>query len=225
MTDNSTPLGILKNLLMSTAGLVLFAFGVYLTIQANIGVSPWDIFQLGLSSTLGVSYGTVSIAVSVAIVIIDILLKEKIGISMILDAVIVGKSVDLFNYLAIVPLQTNLWLGILILIIGLIIDGFAQYLYIKAGLGAGPRDTLLVGLHRRFSSVPIGVVSIMILIVPTVAGYFLGGPVGIGTILCVLLTGPIMQYEFKLLSFEPTRVNNQSLSDSFKILFCVNSAS
>lgn len=222
MIDNSTPKGILKSSILSTLGLMLFGLGVYISIQANIGVSAWDIFHLGLSKSLGILYGTASIIVSLTIVVIDILMKEKIGISMILDSIVVGKTVDLLNYLDIIPLQSNIFLGIGMLLVALVIEGFAQYLYIKAGLGAGPRDSLLVGLHRRFNKVPIGVVSIVMLVTPAVIGYFLGGPLGIGTVIFALCSGPIMQFVFKLVNFVPTEVMHQSIFESMKIIFGAN---
>ena len=94
---NSTRSDILKNSLLASVGLLLFGLGVYLTIQANIGVAPWDALSLGLSSTLGMSFGNAAVMVSFLVVGVDLLLREKIGIGMLLDAVLVGKTVDLLN--------------------------------------------------------------------------------------------------------------------------------
>ena len=84
-------------MLIAAASLFVNGFGVYLTIHANIGAGPWDVLNIGLSRSLGILYGTASIAVSLSILLIDILLKEPIGIAMFIDAVVVGKSVDFFN--------------------------------------------------------------------------------------------------------------------------------
>lgn len=215
---NNTAKDILKNSLTAAFGLFLFAFGVYLTIQANIGVGPWDVFSLGLSSALGILYGTASIAISLIIVAIDIALREKIGIGMLLDAVLVGKFVDLFNFLNIVPPQKSLFMSLIIIVAGQFIMGCAQYFYMKAALGCGPRDSLLVGLKRRIKKLPIGAISIIILASVTVIGWLLGGPIGLGTLVCVLLQGPVMQLVFSLLRFDPTGVQHQNFAESFKVL-------
>ena len=96
------------NLLIAGVSLFVNGFGVYLTMHASIGAAPWDVFNLGLSKTLGIIYGTASISVSVLVIVIDILLKEPIGLAMLLDAVVVGKSVDFFNWLDIVPVPETL---------------------------------------------------------------------------------------------------------------------
>ena len=111
---NQTPLDVLKNSLLAAFGLFCFGVGVYLTIQANIGVAPWDAFCIGLSQKLGILYGTASIMISLTIVVIDLLLKERIGIGMILDAIVVGKAVDFCNWLNPVPALQNPFAGVLL---------------------------------------------------------------------------------------------------------------
>lgn len=216
---NDSRKNIILNALLASAGLVMFGFGVYLTIQANIGVAPWDAFNLGLTNTFGIKYGNASIAVSLIIVVIDIILKEKIGIGMLLDAVLVGKTVDLCNYIDIVPEQHNTLNSLLIMAAGMVIMGFAQFVYMKASLGCGPRDSLLVGLKRRAQKIPIGLISVAIMAAVTLVGWLLGGKIGIGTLICAFLEGPIMQIDFQLVKFDPTTVRHQSLIESCKILF------
>ena len=115
---NNTRSDILKNALLASVGLLLFGLGVYLTIQANIGAAPWDAFSLGLSSSLGMRFGNAAVLVSFLVVGIDLLLREKIGIGMLLDAVIVGKTVDLLNWIDLVPkAQHPLW-GALLMLLG-----------------------------------------------------------------------------------------------------------
>ena len=169
--QNQTLGSILKNSLLAALGLFGFGVGVYLTIQANIGVAPWDTFYLGLNGVTGISYGTISVAMSFIIIVIDLLLKERIGIGMLLDAVIVGKTVDLMNWLDLVPAQQNMIVGILVMLIGLVIMGFSQYLYMIAGLCCGPRDSLLVALGKRMPKVSIGIVSTMILVTVFILGW------------------------------------------------------
>lgn len=218
LRENRTSGAILLNMLIAAASLFVNGFGVYLTIQANIGAGPWDVLNIGLSRSLGILYGTASIAVSLSILLIDILLKEPIGIAMFIDAVVVGKSVDFFNWIRAVPACQSLWTGIPVMVAGLFILAYTQYTYMIASLGCGPRDTLLVGLAKRVKRVPIGAVSIALLNTATLAGWLLGGPVGIGTLLCAFGTGPIMQLAFTTVRFDATGIRHQRLMDSMKVM-------
>ena len=174
---------IAAHMLLAALSLFVNGFGIYLTIQANIGAGPWDVLNLGLSRSLGILYGTASIAVSCAILGIDVLLREPIGIAMFIDALVVGKSVDFFNGLRLIPPCRSPLTGIPLMIVGLFIIAYTQYGYMIASLGCGPRDTLLVALAKRLRSIPIGAVSIALLGTATLAGWLLGGPVGVGTLI------------------------------------------
>lgn len=209
---------IMRNAVIAIISLFVNGFGIYLTMRANIGASPWDVFNLGLSKTFGILYGTASIGVSLTILFIDILLKEPIGIAMFIDAIVVGKSVDFFNFIDIVPKADNIVISIIMMGIGLFIIGYTQLFYMRSSLGCGPRDSLLIGLKKRLKRIPIGVVSIAILSTATLIGYLLGGPVGVGTLICALCAGPIMQFAFQSLSFEATVIRHQNLKESFKIM-------
>ena len=219
LRENRTAGAILINMLLAAVSLFVNGFGVYLTIQANIGAGPWDVLNLGLSKTLGILYGTASIAVSCTILAIDILLKEPIGIAMFIDAVVVGKAVDFFNHIHAVPPASSLLTGIPIMIVGLFIMAYTQFTYMAASLGCGPRDTLLVGLAKRVKRIPIGAVSIALLSLATLIGWLLGGPVGVGTLICAFCTGPIMQLAFRSVRFDATGIKHQRMMDSARIIF------
>ena len=218
LRDNRTAGAIILNIMLAAVSLFVNGFGIYLTIQANIGAAPWDVLNLGLSKSLGILYGSASIAVSCTILLIDILLREPIGIAMFIDAVVVGKAVDFLNRTHIVPPCRSLTVGIPVMTAGLVILAYTQYTYMIASLGCGPRDTLLVGLSRRFKRRPIGLVSITLLSHATLTGWLLGGPVGPGTILCAFGTGPIMQFAFWTVHFNATDVSHQRLADTFRIV-------
>lgn len=217
LRENKTVPAILLNVLLAAGSLFVNGFGIYLTIQANLGAAPWDVLNLGLSKSLGILYGTASVAVSLTILLIDVLLKEPIGIAMFIDAIVVGKSVDFFNRLHPVPQCRSLWTGIPLMLLGLVVIAYTQYTYMLASLGCGPRDSLMVGLKRRVGRVPIGAVSIALLGTATLIGWLLGGPVGIGTLICAFLQGPIMQLAFKTVRFDATAVQHQRLRDSVKV--------
>jgi len=219
LRENRTAGAIVLNMLLAAVSLFVNGFGIYLTIQANIGAGPWDVLSLGLSKSLGILYGTASIAVSCTILLIDVLLREPIGIAMFIDAVVVGKSVDFFNRLHVVPPCGSLLTGVPLMLAGLTIIAYTQYTYMLASLGCGPRDTLLVGLTKRVRRVPIGAVSIALLSTATLIGGLLGGPVGVGTLISAFAAGPIMQAAFRSVHFDATGVRHQRLRDSIRV-FC-----
>jgi len=218
LRENRTVGAIVLNALLAALSLFVNGFGIYLTIQANIGAAPWDVLNLGLSRTFGILYGTASIAVSGSILLIDILLREPIGIAMFIDALVVGKSVDFFNMIHAVPAASSMVSGIPMMFIGLVIIAFTQYTYMAASLGCGPRDTLLVGLAKRFHRVPIGTVSICLLSLATLTGWLLGGPVGVGTLICAFCAGPIMQVIFTMVRFDAAHVHHQNLKESLGVI-------
>ena len=218
LRENRTAGAIFLNMLIAAVSLFVNGFGIYLTIQANIGAAPWDVLSLGLSKTLGILYGSASIAVSLTILLIDVLLREPIGIAMFIDAVVVGKSVDFFNWLHPVAPCQSLRSAIPVMIVGLFIIAYTQYTYMVASLGCGPRDTLLVGLARRAPRVPIGAMSIALLSTATLLGWLLGGPVGLGTLICAFGAGPIMQFAFRTVRFDATGIRHQNLRDSLRVL-------
>ena len=217
LRENKTVGAIFINVVLAVVSLFVNGFGIYLTIRANIGAAPWDVLGLGFSHTFGILYGNASIAIGVTILVIDILLKEPIGLAMIIDTIVVGKSVDFFNWIDLVPMCSKLYVSIPVMIVGLFIIGYTQYTYMIAALGCGPRDTLLVALKKRLKRIPIGAVSIALLSSATLIGYLMGGPVGIGTIICAFGAGPIMQFAFQSVKFDATTIYHQNLKESAEV--------
>ena len=217
--QNQSLISILKNSLLAAFGLFGFGVGVYLTIQANIGVAPWDTFYLGINKVTGIQYGNISIAASIIIILIDVfVLKERIGIGTLLDAVVVGKTVDLMNWLNLVPAQQNMIIGVILMLIGLFIMGFSQYLYMQAGLSCGPRDSMLVGISKKIPKVKVGYIGTAILITVFILGWLLEGPIGVGTIIAVALQGTLMQVAFNIMKFDPKDITHQDLIQSLKVI-------
>ena len=210
---------MIKEILKSALGLFIFSIGVYLTIQANIGLAPWDCLSMGVSYRVGMSYGIVHTIISIIIVLIDVLLKEKIGYGTILDALLVGKYVDLIDHFITLPKIDSLPLSIAMVIVGLLIMGYGQVFYMDAAQGCGPRDSLLVALGKRFPRTPIGVVQTGMVGVALLIGWLLGGPVGIGTVISVFGLGSALQLVCRLLRFEPRDVVHKNVLETNKILF------
>ena len=215
---NQTRGEIIKHCFMAAFGLATFATGVYLTIQANIGVAPWDCLFLGVEKTFGIKYGNVAVMTSLIVVMIDLLMKERIGLGTLIDAVFTGKVVDFLNWLDIVPEQTSVAAGVAMMIVGLFLNGLGQFLYMRVALCCGPRDGMIVGLSKKLKRIPIGIVGVMIMAVVLFFGWLLDGPIGIGTLIGAFFMAPIMQLVFKMLHFDAEAVQHQDLFASIKVL-------
>jgi len=209
----------LKRISKVMFGLFLYSIGIMLGIQANIGLAPWDAFSIGISNITGISYGNVSILTGIIIlVVVVLLLKEKIGIGTILNTVLIGIIVDILQSINLVPKMTNFFFGILMLLLSQFIISLASYFYISPGLGCGPRDTLMVGLCKKFSNVPIGAIRGSIEGTVLVVGYFLGAKVGLGTVIAVFGISFILQTTFKLLHFEVKAVVHESVFETMRYI-------
>ena len=210
---------MITEILKSALGLFIFSIGVYLTIQANIGLAPWDCLSMGVSRHVGYSYGIVHTAISILILIFDILLKEKIGYGTILDALLVGNYVDWIGYLKLVPVSESVPVSCGMVIIGLFIMGYGQYFYMAAAQGCGPRDSLLIALGKRFPKTPIGIVQTVMVGIALFIGWLLGGPVGIGTIISVFGLGTALQIVCRIMHFEPRDVIHKNVLETNRIFF------
>ena len=200
-------------------GLLIFSLGVHLTIRANLGLAPWDCLGMGISFQTPLNYGLSMTMIGVMILLIDILIKEKIGFGTIIDALLTGNAVQLFNDIDPFPETTNTFVGILIIVAGLALMAIGQYFYMSSAQGCGPRDALLVGLGQRLSRLPIGVVQIILWGTVLLTGWLLGGPVGIGTIVSTFGSGIVMQTVFTFIKFEPRAIEHRSVIDTLNILY------
>lgn len=200
-------------------GLLVFSFGVHLTIFANIGLAPWDCLGMGISYHTPLNYGLSMTVIAITVLIIDILLKEKIGYGTLIDALLTGNFVQLFNSLNPLPLNTNVWLGIAIMVAGFIFMALGMAIYMKSEQCCGPRDALLVGLGKRMPRIPIGVVEVALWAVVLLIGWLLGGPVGIGTLISTFGAGLVMQLVYSLMHFEPRKLKHRGILEITKELF------
>ena len=198
-------------------GLFLYALGIVVTLRANIGYAPWDAFHAGLSQKAGFSFGTASILVGIFVGALVMALGEKIGLGSILNMVLIGVIIDIIMFTGILPLAQNYVSGIVMLLVGLFIIAVGTYFYIKSGFGAGPRDSLMVVLNRK-TRIPVGVCRIMVELTVTIAGWALGGMVGIGTVISALAIGFFVQLVFAVLKFKPASVQHETLRQTYENL-------
>ena len=209
---------ILLGWLRIAGGLLVFAFGVHLTIFANIGLAPWDCLGMGLSYHTPLNYGLAMTLVAVTVLGVDLLLRERVGYGTVIDAFLTGNFVQLFNDLNPLPPNRSLGRGVLLMLAGYAIMALGMWLYMRTGQCCGPRDSLLMALGRRMPRVPIGFVEIGLWAAVLLAGWLLGGPVGIGTLIGTFGAGAVMQVIYRLIRFEPRDIRHRDLFEVTKIL-------
>lgn len=207
---------IVKQWIQITLGLLVFSLGVHLTIYANIGLSPWDCMSMGLSYHTPLNYGLSVTVISVTVLVLDLLMRERIGWGTVLDALLTGNFIQVFNDLNPFPENHNVWLGIGCMLVGFVIMAVGMWIYMSGAQGCGPRDALLVGLGKRLPRLPIGLVEILLWSVVTVAGWLMGGPIGIGTLLSTFCAGAIMQLVYNAVHFEPRDVKHRDIVETTK---------
>lgn len=195
-------------------GLFLYGLGIVVTMRANVGYAPWEVLHSGISQTLGVSIGLVNTTVGAIIVVIVCLSGEKIGLGTIFNMFMIGLFMDLIIYLDIIPVFHNFWLGALVMIAGLFIISLGTYFYISSAFGAGPRDSLMVTITRK-TKLPVGLCRGILEVSVVIIGWFLGGMVGLGTVLSAFAIGFCVQITFKVLKFDPTQVKHETFGVMF----------
>lgn len=199
------PSRVPARLLQFVVGVALCAVAVWASVQAGLGVSPWDTLHGGLSAQLGVSFGAAVTGVGLLVLVVSWTLGVRPGVGTLVNILVIGWSLDA---LLATPWLDGLREGpiavrALVLAASVVVLGVGGALYIGAGLGAGPRDSLMVACHRR--GLPIGASRCAIELTVVFVGWLLGGPVGVGTLVLALATGPVMQVAFRLLRREPVR--------------------
>lgn len=206
-----------KRLIRLIMGLFLFAVGNVLTINAQLGVAPWTVFDQGVSKVLGMTIGQANILTGIIILIIDGFLGLKIGWGSVLNMLLIGIFMDILMLNNLIPIFNGLILRFIFLAIGIIIQGFATYYYIGGGFGAGPRDGLMVALSIKTKR-SFRMVKTLIEMVAVIAGYLLGGDLGIGTAIMAIFAGQIFQSIFDLFKFEVNEVKHRFIQDDILYL-------
>ena len=209
---------IITEWLRIAAGLLVFSFGVHLTIYANIGLAPWDCLGMGISYHTPLNYGVSMTAMAVLVLLIDLALRERIGYGTIIDALLTGNFVQLYNDLNPFPENHSLWLGILLMLLGFVFMALGMWIYMRAAQCCGPRDSLLVGLGKRMPGLPIGAVEILLWAVVLLVGWLLGGPVGIGTLISTVAAGAVMQLVYNAVHFDPREVRHRDVIEVTRAL-------
>ncbi|MGD9677248.1 MAG: YitT family protein [Vulcanibacillus sp.] len=176
-------------------GIFVLSLGVVLIIKADLGVSAWDVLHIGLYRTFGLTVGTWSQIVGLFIIFVTFTINRHIiSIGTVLNMIFLGFFIDILLYF--MPIMDNIVYQYIFLISGVVVMGIGAGLYITASLGPGPRDSLMIALTKKYGWSVKKVKTIMELLV-LIVGWFLGGPVFIGTIIATFLIGPVIHYSLE----------------------------
>ena len=168
-------------------GLIIFGLGEGLLIVSSSGASPWSVLAQGLFLNIGFSVGLITIFISIAVLLLWFPLKQKPGIGTILNALIIGLMID--ACIRYVPTPENYFNQVLLGAIAVFTVGLGGGIYLVANLGPGPRDGLMIGLQKK-TNLPIALVRAVLEITVMSIGWYLGGTVGVGTLLFAFGIGP-----------------------------------
>ena len=178
-------------------GLAIFGLGDALVVQSNLGNAPWTVFAQGLSLKTGLSLGWATFVTGCFVLLIWIPLRERPGFGTLANIVIISAAIE-FG-VSVFPLQETLIGGIASALIGIALVGLGSALYITCGLGPGPRDGAMTGIHQR-TGVRVGRVRMGIEVTVLIVGALLGGQLGLGTALFALLIGQSVAISFGIVA-------------------------
>jgi len=193
----------LKDFLVIQIGFLLFGLALVLIVRANLGTGTWLVLEVALANILGIRIGTMTIYMGFFVLIIALALREQVGWGTLGNILSIGPWLNLFLDFISTP-KDNFALQIGMFVLGVLIQGLASAIYIGVDAGAGPRDSLMLAVHRT-TGASIRVARGAIEVVVVLIGWLLGGPAGIGTIAFALLIGPSVQWAFKLLHVHPQK--------------------
>ena len=177
----------ISSLFFLCIGLTLFGVGEGLLIVSAAGASPWSVLAQGIYLNVGFSVGIITILISAGVLIFWIPLNQRPGIGTVLNALIIGLMIDVC--IKFVPTPENYVFQLLLAIVAVLTVGLGGGIYLVANLGAGPRDGLMVGLQQK-TNLPIAAVRAFLEITVMSIGWYLGGTVGVGTLLFAFGIGP-----------------------------------
>ncbi|MBQ0138592.1 MAG: YitT family protein [Kurthia sp.] len=178
-------------------GIVVLSLGIAFIIKGGkIGVGSWDVLHMGLADTFGLTIGTWSIIIGLIILAIDGVFRKRLPqIGTYLDMFLSGIFIDIFNFL--IPNPHTLMLQIIAFIAGVLLFSFGCGMYMVANLGIGPRDTLMLLLTQKLGW-SFGKSRTIMEVTVAILGVFLGGPLGVGTVIMAFTLGPIIQFAFEI---------------------------
>ena len=229
---------IVKRFIRLLIGLAVMSFGSAMALVADLGLGPWDVLNDGAAKFFQglfniqmangadlITFGRANIVIGMTILLVDILYKEKVGFGTFINILLCGNIVDFctgdmipgFSLLPDwrgLPMTEAFGIRFVITVLSLIPCAYGMYIYMSARLGSGPRDGLMCVITRRVTKIPVGGIRVLLEGCALVAGWALGGTVGVGTIIAVFLSGPIMQIIFRIHKFDVQELRNETMPET-----------
>jgi len=203
-------------------GLFLVANGAVCTINASLGVNPWDVFHIGMATQTGLTIGRIHQLTGFTVLAISYFFKVRIHIGTVLNMIFLGLFIDMVIALDYLPYPNQLWTAILLYLVGVIVFGLGVALYISPNVGAGPRDSLMLALTKA-TRLKTGVIRTIMEVAVAIIGYLLGGPLGFGTVIFALTLGFFMEIGFALVRWiKKTSLFNRIWCGSYRFRSSTN---
>lgn len=191
----------LRDFLVIQFGFFLYGLALALLIRADLGTSTWLVFEIALADIFRITIGTMTVFVGFSVLILALALREQVGWGTLGNILSIGPWLDLCLWL-IPTVKGNLFVQILFFLAGILVQGIATAIYIGVDAGAGPRDSLMLAIHR-VTKLSIRLARGILEVIVVLAGWLLGGPLGVGTVVFALLIGPSVQWAFKVFKVKP----------------------
>ena len=191
----------IRDFLVIQIGFLLYGLAITLIVRANLGTGTWVVLEVALANILGIKLGTMTVYMGFFVLIIALALREQVGWGTLGNILSIGPWLNLFLDLIGTP-KDNPALQIGMFFLGILIQGIATAVYIGVDAGAGPRDSLMLAIHRT-TGVSIRRARGTIEVIVVLIGWLLGGPLGFGTVIFALLIGPSVQWAFRLFNVHP----------------------
>lgn len=198
-------------------GYFICALGMVMTINANLGLAPWDVLHQGISNVTGLTIGRANIILGFIIIIIDIGLGQNIGWGTLFNMIFIGIFIDVIMLNNLVPIFDTFLPSFLMMLLGMLVLGYGIFIYVGAGYGAGPRDGLMVVLTKKTNK-SVRFIKNSLEIFALIVGYFLGGSVGIGTAVMAIAVGYFFQFAFKTVNFNISDIEHRFIVDDIKFI-------
>ena len=200
-----------RDFLRIQIGFALFGISISLLLQGNLGMGAWGVLEIGLSKILHLTPGTMTVISGFTVLSGALLMREKIGWGTLANILSIGPWLDFF--LRFVPsVENNLFVQIPMLLAAIFMMGNASAIYIGVDAGAGPRDSLMLGL-KRTTGISVRLARTIIEVTVFTVGWLIGGPAGAGTFVFALLIGPAIQWGFKVFKVEPHKAQDTEIQE------------
>lgn len=208
-----------RRILQILFGVSLLGLGSYLNVKANIGLAAWDAFSMGLSAVTGVEFSTMVILVSASIFLVVLLMRQPVGLGTILNTFLYGAFIRMWQRLIPLPTMDSFWPGVGLVLLAQASIAAGTAVYISGGMGCGPRDSLMTGLHQRLPRVPIGAIRTSIELAALAAGFLMGARVGAGTVIAAVSIGVFIQIAFRVSGLSRREIRHEDLPETARRVF------